>query len=143
VILLDVNVLVAAHRSDHPHYQSVRPWFDDLLASDDRFAVTDGVWGSFVRIATNRRIFPVPTPLSDAFSFLHAVRAQPNHVPVVPGGRHLEIFERLCHEGEASGDLAADAFLAAVAFEQGATLASLDRDFARFPGLSWQTPVRP
>jgi predicted nucleic acid-binding protein len=28
--LLDVNIVLAAHRDDHPHYPSVRPWFDDL-----------------------------------------------------------------------------------------------------------------
>jgi len=36
----------------------------------------------------------------------------------------------------------ADAYLAAIAIEQGAMLVSLDRDFARFDRLRWQLPVR-
>ncbi|MGH8984653.1 MAG: type II toxin-antitoxin system VapC family toxin [Acidimicrobiia bacterium] len=140
MILLDVNVLLAAHRDDHPHHDLVRPWFEEILGGDEQLAVPDTVWASFVRIATNRRIFTVPTPLTDAFTFVRAVRAQPHHVAVSPGERHLELFERLCIESDASGDLAADAYLAAIAIEQGARLASLDRDFARFADLHWEIP---
>lgn len=140
MILLDVNVVLAAHRADHPHHDVVRPWFERLTDGDDQFAVPDVVWASFVRIATNRRIFEVPTPTGDAFAFLRAVRSHPNHVAVTPGERHLELFEDLCLRFEATGDLSADAYVAAVAMEQGCALASLDRDFARFEDLDWVIP---
>jgi toxin-antitoxin system PIN domain toxin len=140
VILLDVNVVLAAHRADHPHHAAVRPWFDGVLAGSEPFAVPDAVWASFVRIATNRRIFTVPTPIDGAFSFLRAVRAQPGHRAIVSGAGHLALFEQLCCECDAPGDLAADAYLAALAIEQGATLVSLDRDFARFSSLRWRVP---
>lgn len=140
MILLDVNVLLAAHRQDHSHHAIVRPWFDATLQSDDLIAVPDSVWASFVRIATNRRIFASPTPPSEAFAFLRAVRSQPNYVSLVPGENHLELFERLCIQAEASGDLAADAYLAAIALDWGCELVSLDRDFARFPDLRWRLP---
>jgi predicted nucleic acid-binding protein len=42
--LLDVNVVLAAHRSDHPHYQTVRPWFDYLIAREKQFTVPLTVW---------------------------------------------------------------------------------------------------
>lgn len=140
MILLDVNVLLAAHRADHPHHELVRPWFDRLLAGSEPFSVPDIAWASFIRISTNRRIFTVPTPLADAFEFLRTVRAQPAHLPLKPGPDHLEAFEQLCHEADAPGDLAADAYLASLAVDQGATLVSLDRDFARFPRLRWKLP---
>src|ERR671925_32603 len=60
VYLLDVNVVLAAHRGDHPHHQPVRAWFDETVAGDEPFAVPDLVWASFLRLATNRRIFEVP-----------------------------------------------------------------------------------
>lgn len=140
-MLLDVNVLLAAHRDDHPHHDIVRPWFDRMLAGHEPFAVPDIVWSSFIRIATNRRTFEVPTPLGDAFGFLRATRAQPHHVAVEPGERHLAIFEELCRTADATGDLSVDAYLAAIAVEQGCTLVSLDRDFARFDALDWRRPV--
>ena len=140
MILLDVNVVLAAHRGDHPHHHVVRPWFEQLAAGDEQFAVPDVVWASFVRIATNRRIFEVPTPTKDAFEFLRAVRAHPNHVAVMPGESHLEIFEDLCDRFDVAGDLVADAYVAAIAIEQGSAFASLDRDFARFADLDWVVP---
>lgn len=140
-MILDVNVLVAVHRQDHPAFTEVRPWFDTLAHDGRRFGVPDAVWASFLRITTNRRIFEVPSPLSDAFAFLWAVRAQPHHVGVIPGPHHLGLFERLCHDGAVTGDLVADAYIAAIALELGCELVSLDRDFARFPGLEWRRPV--
>jgi toxin-antitoxin system PIN domain toxin len=143
VILLDVNVVLAAHRADHPHHATVRPWFDGVLAGSEPFSVPDIVWASFVRIATSRRIFIVPTPIDDAFLFLRAVCAQPAHRVLASGTGHLALFEQLCREGDATGDLAADAYLAALAIEQGAMLVSFDRDFARFSDLRWCVPGEP
>ncbi len=64
-----------------------------MLAADEPFAIADTTWASFIRIATSRRIWNVPTPLGDAFGFLKAVRTQPHHVAVAPGERHLALFE--------------------------------------------------
>ena len=66
MLLLDVNVVLAASRSDHPAHAQVRLWFDDMLTREERFTVPTVVWGSFLRLATNRRVFVVPTPLSEA-----------------------------------------------------------------------------
>lgn len=140
MILLDVNVLLAAHRSDHVHYDLVRPWFDRLLERREPFTVPSIVWAGFIRLATNRRIFVEPTPLSDAFGFMREVREQPEHSMLVSREQHLRLFEELCVEADAGGDLVADAYLAALALEYGCELVSLDRDFARFERLRWTRP---
>jgi toxin-antitoxin system PIN domain toxin len=133
----DVNVMLAAHRDDHIHHTAARSWLDALTHRGERLGVPDMVWGSFVRLTTNRRIFSTPAPLAEAFGFVQAVRALPGHVSVAAGHRHLEIFERVCLESGAIGDLVPDAQLAALAIELGAELISFDRDFARVPGLRW------
>jgi uncharacterized protein len=143
VLLLDVNVVLAAHRGDHPQHVPVRAWFDELLAGDERFAVPASVWGSFLRLATNRRIFEVPTPRAEAFAFAEAVCAQPLHLPLGPGPRHLALLHRLCEEGDALGDLIADAAIAAIAAEHGCEVVTLDRDFARFPSVRHRRPTAP
>ena len=133
--LLDVNIVLAAHRGDHPHHRPVRAWFDETLAGDEPFAVPDLVWASFLRLATNRRIFAVPTPRDEAFAFIEAACAQPLHLRLTPGPRHLAVLRDLCEEGDADGDLVPDAVIGAVAVEFNCELVTLDRDFARFSSV--------
>lgn len=140
MLLLDVNVVLAAHRADHPHHASVRRWFDATLAGEERFAVPVSVWASFLRLATSRRIFEVPTPRPDAFAFIDAVTAQPLHLQIGPGPRHLELLRRLCDESDAVGDLIADAAIAATAAEHSCEVVTLDRDFARFESVRHRRP---
>lgn len=138
--LLDVNVLVAAHREDHSQFERADAYLERLRETGDPFAVTDLVAGSFLRVVTNRRIFMNPTPVLEAFAYVRAARAQPGHLLVNPGPRHLALLERLCRDADAAGDLVPDAQLAALAIEHGAEVVSFDRDFARFPGLRWSHP---
>lgn len=141
MLLLDVNVVLAAHRLDHPQHAMVRGWFDDLLRRDSPFSVPMLVWASFLRLTTNRRIFEVPTPRSDAFAFVAATRAQPRHLQLDPGPRHLELLRALCDEADACGDLVPDAVIAAVAREHGCEVVTLDRDFARFTTVRHRRPT--
>jgi uncharacterized protein len=140
VYLLDVNVVLAAQRGDHPHHKPVRAWFDEALTSDEPFAVPDQVWASYLRLTTNHRIFEVPTPRADAFAFIDTVCAQPLHQRLVPGPRHLALLRDLCDEADASGDLVPDAAIGALAVEYDCRLVTLDRDFARFPSVRHVRP---
>ncbi len=139
-LLLDVNVVLAAHRADHPDHPGVRPWFDEMVASGADFAVPLLVWASFLRLATNRRVFMVPTPLEEAFAFIDATVAQPSYLWVEPGPRHLDLVRQLGQETDAAGDLIPDAVLGAIALEHALVVATRDRDFARFASV---TTVRP
>lgn len=140
MILLDVNIVLAAHREDHPHHPLVRAWLERLVAEQRSFCVPDEVWAAVIRLATNRRVFGDPSSLDEVFAFADAVRAQPGHLVLRSGPRRFEVFRTLCHDGQAAGDLVPDAFLASLAIENGCGVASLDRDFARFPGLAWVQP---
>ena len=55
--------------------------------------------------------------------------------------RHLEILEQLVTRCKAAGPRLTDAVLAALALENGAALASTDRDFGRFDGVRWINPL--
>ncbi len=144
MLLPDVNVLVYAHRrdgsSDHARYAA---WLTDLATGPEPFALsTLGVAG-LVRVVTNPRIFDPASTLDEAFGFVRELTARPTARVVAPGAEHLSIFEELCRESGAAGKLVADAQHAAVAIEHGCTLVTTDSDFARFPGLRWQHPLRP
>jgi toxin-antitoxin system PIN domain toxin len=141
VYLVDVNVLVYAHREDAPDHGLYRAWLESQMASDSAFGISDLVLSGFLRVVTHVRVFRRPTPMKLALEFVAAIRARPNCVPVVPGPRHWEIFVRLCREAAVKGNLVPDAYLAALAIESGSEWISTDRDFVRFPGLKWRHPL--
>lgn len=138
--LLDANVVLPAHRADHPDHAVARAWLDRLLASGEQFGVPWTVWWNFLRLSTHHRIFPVTTPADEAFEFIASIRAQPGHVPAEPGPHHERLLLRECESGEATADLMPDAVLAALGVEHGAEVVSFDRDFGRFPEVRWSRP---
>ena len=139
--LVDVNVLVYAHREDAPDHAAYRDWLDSLVNGDAAFGMTDLVLSGFLRIVTHPRIFTPPSPLGDALEFTEQIRGRPHCVPIEPGPQHWEIFARLCRQVGAKGNLVPDAYLAALAIESGSEWITTDRDYARFPGLPWRHPL--
>ena len=137
----DVNVLVYAHREELPEHAGCRHWLEVTVAAVAGFGLADLVLSGFLRVVTHPRVFKTPTPLHVALAFAEELRTQPNRVRVEPGERHWSIFERLCREGRAKGNLVADAYLAAMAIESGCEWVTTDRDYSRFPGLRWRHPV--
>ena len=139
--LVDVNVLVYAHRLDTPGHQDHADWLRNLLADQEPYGMSDLVLSGFLRIVTNPKVFKRPTPLATALAFAEVLRGQPNCVPVAPGQRHWEIFTQLCLTAGVKGNLVPDAYLAALAIESGSEWITTDRDFSRFPGLRWRHPL--
>lgn len=141
LIVPDVNVLVYAHRRDADRHEEYRSWLEATIAGPAPYGLSDLVLSGFVRVVTHPRVFRDPTPLSDALSFVRAVRDRPGRVPVEPGARHWSIFVDLCAHGRVRGNLVPDAYLAALAIESGAEWITTDGDFARFPGLKTRHPL--
>jgi uncharacterized protein len=141
MLLVDVNVLVYAHRDAAPRHTDYRRWLEGLLGSDEAFGMSDQVLAGFVRVVTHPRVFHPPSTLGEALAFAEAVRSNPRCVPVAPGPRHWEIFARLCRESGVKGNRVMDAWLAALAIESGSEWVTTDRDFSRFRGLRWRHPL--
>ena len=141
MFLIDVNVLVYAHRADASGHSRYRDWLSGVINSDAAYGMSDLVLSGFLRVVTHPRVFRDPTPLETALAFAAEVRGRPNCVSVSPGERHWEIFVGLCQTVEARGSLIPDAYLAALAIESGTELVTTDRDYARFPGLRWRHPL--
>ena len=139
--LPDVNVLVYAFRSDLEHHPVSRAWLTAATKGEAPFALSRLVLSALVRIATNRRVFRQPSTLAETFEFCRKLMDQPNCVLVEPGPRHWAIFQRLCTEAGIVGPDVTDAWFAALAIEHGCEWITFDRDFSRFAGLRWKTPV--
>ena len=144
MLLPDVNILIYAHvRDSIPEHAEYAAWLTRLATGPEPFALSVLVLSGFIRVATNPRIFDQPSTLDRSFAFVSSLLERPTARIVGPGPDHLEIFERLCRESQATGKLVADAQHAAVAIENGCTMVSTDSDFSRFPRLRWQHPLRP
>jgi toxin-antitoxin system PIN domain toxin len=141
MVLIDTNVLVYAHRTDSPNHSAYRRWIEGQINSDQPFGMSELVLSSFLRIVTHPKIFRLPTSLETAMRFIADLRSRQNCVILAPGVRHWEIFERLCRETGAKGNLIPDAYLAALAIESGSEWITADRDFSRFPVLRWRHPL--
>jgi toxin-antitoxin system PIN domain toxin len=139
--LLDANVLIGAHRLGSPRHKEYARFIESLATSAGTYSIPSIVRSGFLRIVTNYRIFPVPTPLDRALEFLDSLLERENHTDMEPGERHWNLFTGLCRKIEAKGNDIPDAYLAALALEKGTELITADRGFARFPGLRWTHPL--
>jgi toxin-antitoxin system PIN domain toxin len=140
MILPDVNVLIYAFRQDAPHHAICRPLVERLANGEARFGISPLALSAVVRITTNPRAYKEPSTLEEVFKYNDYLLGSPNCQTVVPGERHWNIFKRLCTEADARGPLVTDAWFAALAIEWSCEWITLDRDYARFPGLKWRSP---
>jgi hypothetical protein len=140
MILPDVNVLIYAFRMDNDYHAICRPWLEAVIAGDARFGMSRLAASAVVRITTDRRIYAEPSASEEAFRFCDNLLVQPHCQMVEPGERHWGIFRRLCLETGTRGRRVTDAWFAALAIEWGCEWVTMDRDYARFPGLRWVVP---
>lgn len=141
MLLMDVNVLVYAHRSDAQNHADYRHWLEGLINGDQAYSMADIVLSGFLRIVTHPRVFNPPSHITEALSFVNEIRNQPNCVVISPESRHWDIFTRLCQTTGVRGNLVPDAYLAALAIESGSEWITTDRDYSRFPQLNWRHPL--
>ncbi len=140
MILIDVNVLVYAHREDAPGHGAYLEWLQEAVGSEAPYGISELVLSGFLRVVTHPRVFTVPSPMKEALAFALALRERVNCVLFSPGARHWEIFTKLCTTAGVKGNRVADAYLAALAIESGSDWITTDRDYSRFSGLRWRHP---
>ena len=129
----DVNVLVAASRSDHPHHKQARVWLEEAIAACDGGAtlkLMPMVLASFLRLVTNPKVFKAPTPIEKAIAFVDSLQAF-GGVEIPTLGPEWAMLRQLCLDRNLHGSDLPDAWLAAAASHLGEHLVSFDRDFRK------------
>lgn len=141
MILIDANVLLYAYDLSSPHHQAARGWLETTLSTPEHIGLAWMTILAFMRIGTSPRPLEYPLSVAEAVAIVAGWLKRPTVTILNPGERHWEILRALMIKGQAHGTLIMDAHLAALALEHGATLATSDRDFARFPGLRILSPL--
>lgn len=137
MILPDVNVLLAGFRADHVHHAPARAFLEETRSRPATLGLSDVALSAVVRLATNPRVFLRPDTADATLRYID-VLLDPPALVVRAGAAHWTRFAELCRALSLRGNLVPDAYLAALALEQRAELATFDRGFGRYPGLRWR-----
>jgi len=137
MLLPDVNVLLAGFRPDHVHHRPARDFLEQARSASDLMGLSDFALASVVRLATNARVFVRPDTADAVLDYLDVLLEPPAQL-LRAGTTHWARFTELCRHLQLRGNLVPDAYLAALALEQGASLITFDRGFGRYPGLRWR-----
>ena len=138
-MLPDVNVLVAAFRQDHPHHRVAADWLNEALtikADGQLMLLTVGVISSFLRLVTQPKIFPVPTPIENAVDFIDWLLENPRvKLPSIgsnagnKANNEWEAMRSLVLRKQLSANQIPDAQLAAMSISLSEPFITFDKGF--------------
>jgi toxin-antitoxin system PIN domain toxin len=135
MIVLDVNVLIGAFFQAHPNHGPAAALLRRAMTELGPVIVPDVVWSGFIRIATGAPLFRTPATWSQVKQFVQDIQVHTAGLEIRGlKGPMLGLID-LAERAGATGNLVSDAYIAAVALENGCPVATFDRDFTRFPGL--------
>src|SRR5438067_693668 len=130
----DVNMLVAAFRSDHPHHGLARHWLGNARNScaegTATLALLPVVVAGFLRLVTNARVFVRPDSIEDAVAFIDALLGSPG-VELRAGDAEWPLLRNKLLALGLHGNLVTDAWIAAATEALSEHLVTFDRDFKR------------
>ena len=141
MILIDANLLIYAYDDNAKSHDAARRWLEARLQEDDLIGIPWATILAFLRIATNARLFEQPLSIEEGIQIVDEWISWPGVVALEPGERYWQILRGILPASQARGPNVMDAHLAALAIENGATLCTADRGFARFPGLKVEYPL--
>ncbi len=142
MILIDANLLLYAKVANYPQHRRAHGWLEARLNAPGRVGLPWPSLLAFLRIITNPRLFETPLSMAQAWGQVQEWLALPTVWTPGPTERHAAILSQLLQSTSVMANLVADAHLAALSIEHGLILCSSDSDFARFPGLRWENPLR-
>lgn len=141
MIVLDANILLYTYLPSDPRHRAAVEWFETTLNGSEAVGLPwVSIW-AFLRVSTNARLQDRPGTTEEVMLRVQQWLDFPGVTVLSPGRRHKELLADMMRGGQVSGPDITDAALAALALENGATLATTDRGFARFPRLKWLNPL--
>jgi toxin-antitoxin system PIN domain toxin len=138
--LVDAGVLLYALDDTSARHTGARAWLNSALSGTEEVGFAWVVLLAVLRLTTKPAVFAHPLRPADAFDVIDDWLAQPCATIMHPTVRHVSLLRGFITAAGTAGNLTTDAHLAALAVEYGATVATYDADFARFPGVPTVNP---
>ena len=141
----DLNVLLAASRTDHPQHKPARRWLEQAVntcAAGGSVEILPMVAAGFLRLATNPRVFVAPTSIAAATAFLDSLLSVPG-VDMPELGREWPTLRQLCRDHDLAANAITDAWIAAAVRTLGSHLVTFDRGFMHLLGRTELTVLKP
>lgn len=130
-MLLDVNILVAAHQRGHTHHLIAADWLQRTLASPkdgQGVLLAMPVISGFFRLVTNPKIFAVPSTAAVAVDFVDWLLADPS-VRLLNHAEEWPSLRKLMLEKDLKANQVPDAWLASLALSLSEPFVTFDKDF--------------
>ena len=130
-MLPDANVLVAAFRTDHSQHAVAADWLAQTLKTtvDGQLMLLPiGVISSFLRLVTQSKIFPTPTPIARAIDFVDWLLEDPK-VQLANAGSEWTDMRSLVLKKQLSANQIPDAQLAAMSISLSEPFVTFDKGF--------------
>lgn len=143
MIALDTNILLHSRRQELPHHAEAKELLREFAEGDRPWTILWPCVYEFIRVITHPRVFEPPSELDVVVEDLQSLLTSPSIVLIGEGFEHLRHLRGMVEGGQATGNLAHDAHIAALVQEHGIReLWTLDNDFARFPGIQVHRPFQ-
>ncbi len=139
--IVDTSVLLPAVIPSLPQHETSRVALEAAINDERPLGLTWVVVNAFLRLTTKPGLFERPLAIDDAWDLVSDWLAHPGVRVVQETEEHPRLWSELLRSTGTGGDLTTDAWIAAVALAHGASVLTLDSDFARFPGLRWESPL--
>jgi uncharacterized protein len=130
-VLIDVNVLVATYREDHPNHATARKWLLEAVNNENSSAdilISVGIASSFLRLVTNVKIFPKPASSEEAVDFIDWL-LESKKVQFIQSTSEWETFRSLVIKGKLTVNEVPDAHLASLALSLSEPFVTFDKEF--------------
>lgn len=141
--LLDSNILLYAKMDSMPEHKIVSKWLENTVSNQSNaINICETSLLSFLRIATNPKVFQPVLSNSEAEEFIESFLACPNVNLIFASPSHYTELIKLMDKHNLQGNLVMDVHLASLALSIGATLVTRDKDFVKIPYLKTLNPLK-
>lgn len=142
MIVIDANILIYAYNEAAVQHPKARKWVETVFSGAEPVGLPWQTITAFLRLTTNPRLPVGRRKPEEAALIVDGWMQQPNVHLLAPSDDHWLVLRHTVISGQASGALVSDAEIAALTIASGGVLFTVDRDFARFPGLRWENPLQ-